>query len=119
MERVAQDLGAVDPERVCPLLDLGGVFIRDAKTQHRHTQQSSPYDKRSRRTLTSASALVRGASTAAVASIEIRHSRRAVWARLPAQLGVLLVDQGGSESAGTATARGRETNNEGSPARGG
>src|SRR5437764_5959388 len=45
MKGVAEDLRAVDTERLCPTLNLGGVIVRRAKTQHCHTPKPIAYDK--------------------------------------------------------------------------
>lgn len=47
MQRVAENLRAINPERVGPPLYLGGIFVGYSKAQHRHTGKTSPYDMQS------------------------------------------------------------------------
>jgi hypothetical protein len=64
VQSVAQDLGPVDAERVCPMLYLGGVVIRHAKAEHRHTNNDTVYDKAGpRNRLTSALATIAAKAT--------------------------------------------------------
>ena len=44
MQGVAQDLSAIDSERVGPRLDRGGVFIGNPEAEHRHTVNRIAYD---------------------------------------------------------------------------
>ena len=44
MQSIAQNLGAIDSKRVCPSLNLSGIFVGHSKAQHRHTQKSTAYD---------------------------------------------------------------------------
>ena len=44
MQGIAENLGAIDPEGVCPTLYLGGIVVGNPKAQHRHTAKNNTYD---------------------------------------------------------------------------
>ena len=44
MQGIAENLGAIDSEGVCPTLYLGGIVIGNPKAQHRHTAKNNTYD---------------------------------------------------------------------------
>ena len=44
MQGIAENLGAIDSEGVCPTLYLGGIVVGNPKAQHRHTAKNNTYD---------------------------------------------------------------------------
>jgi hypothetical protein len=48
-QRFSQDLGPIDAETLCPLLNAGRLGVVHPKAQHCHTEQGSVYDNEIKR----------------------------------------------------------------------
>jgi len=82
MQCIAENLGTIDPEGVCPLLDRGRVFVGHTKAEHRHTLKSTAYDNGCRRKQI-VRATPRSAASDTVTSMASRQTPdSAAWARL-------------------------------------